>query len=57
MSITKPFHCVEQTEQRKVYHDNGLCELGVAIPAKYLELGTDDRPLCPRCRLLNQLDK
>src|SRR5439155_16021780 len=55
--VTQPFHSVEETNRTKVYHDNGLGELRAAIPSASLALGKDNRPICPRCRLLDQLAK
>jgi hypothetical protein len=57
MSVMLPFHSTKDTDRPKIYHDNALCEDGARIEAQYLARGTDNRPRCPRCRLLDLLDK
>ena len=51
MPKVAPFHSVKEPT-RQVYHDNSACTEGNNIEAKYKRSGTDNRPLCERCKEL-----
>ena len=42
---------------KKVYHNNNKCTEGNNIESYYLKKGTDNRPLCHRCKELNDEGK